>query len=145
SDADVDGNHIETLLLTFFFRYMRPLIDAGHLYIAVPPLYKISYKNFKKYIHSEQEKEEMIKEIVEKYKLKNPDSIKIQRYKGLGEMNPDELYETTMNKETRILKKIVYDDFIENDLIFTKLMGKEVKSRKKFIIDNFNEVKQLDI
>ena len=145
TDADVDGNHIETLLLTFFFRYMRPLIDAGHLYIAVPPLYKISYKNIKKYIHSEQEKVEMIKEIVEKYKLKNPDSIKIQRYKGLGEMNPDELYETTMNKETRILKKIVYDDFIENDLIFTKLMGKEVKSRKKFIIDNFNEVKQLDI
>ncbi|MFX0000995.1 MAG: type IIA DNA topoisomerase subunit B [Candidatus Hodarchaeota archaeon] len=144
-DADIDGFHIETLLLTFFFRYLRPLIDEGHLYIAVPPLYKLSYKKSKEYVYSDEEKEKLIKNIKTRYKLKNTDSIKIQRYKGLGEMNSDELYETTMNKETRKLKKVTYEDYIENDLIFTKLMGKEVKARKKFIISNFDEVKTLDI
>jgi DNA gyrase subunit B len=134
-DADVDGFHIETLLLTFFFRYMRPLIDEGHLYIAVPPLYKIAYK----------ERDECFEELKNKYNLKNTESIKVQRYKGLGEMNPEELSETTMNRQTRILKKVTYDDYIENDLIFTKLMGKEVKARKKFIISNFDEVNVLDI
>jgi len=144
-DADVDGFHIETLLLTFFFRYMRPLIDGGYLYIGVPPLYKVSYKKFKQYLYSDKEKENTLNELKLKYKLKNTDSIKVQRYKGLGEMNPEELYDTTMNKETRILKKVTYEDYIENDLIFTKLMGKEVKSRKKFIISNFDEVNVLDI
>ncbi|MFX1595965.1 MAG: toprim domain-containing protein, partial [Promethearchaeota archaeon] len=144
-DADVDGFHIETLLLTFFFRYLRPLIDEGHLYIAVPPLYKVSYKKSKDYVYSDEEKEKLIKNIKTRYNLKNIDSIKVQRYKGLGEMNSDELYETTMNKETRKLKKVTYEDYIENDLIFTKLMGKEVKARKKFIISNFDEVKTLDI
>ncbi len=144
-DADIDGFHIETLLLTFFFRYMRPLIDKGHLYIAVPPLYKVSYKKTKEYVHSEKEKEDMINDLMDKYNLKNSDSIKVQRYKGLGEMNPEELYETTMNITTRILKKVTYEDYIENDLIFTKLMGKEVKARKKFIINNFDEVNVLDI
>jgi DNA gyrase subunit B len=144
-DADIDGFHIETLLLTFFFRYLRPLIDQGHLYIAVPPLYKISYKKTKEYVYSDEEKDKLIKSIKEKYKLKNTDSIKIQRFKGLGEMNSDELYETTMKKDTRRLKKVTYEDYIENDLIFTKLMGKEVKARKKFIISNFDEAQALDI
>jgi len=144
-DADVDGHHIETLLLTFFFRYMRPLIDEGHLFMAVPPLYKVSYKKNKEYVYSDKEKEEKMDELKKKYKLKNTDSIKIQRYKGLGEMNPDELYDTTMNREARILKKIVYEDFLEHDLVFNKLMGPEVKPRKKFIIQNYNEVNTLDI
>jgi DNA gyrase subunit B len=144
-DADIDGYHIETLLLTFFFRYLRPLIDGGHLYIAVPPLFKVSYKKTKEYVYSDEEKEKLLKNIKNKYKLNNFDSIKVQRFKGLGEMNSDELYETTMNKETRRLKKVTYEDYLENDLIFTKLMGKEVKARKKFIISNFDEVKTLDI
>ncbi|MCK4480538.1 MAG: DNA topoisomerase IV subunit B, partial [Candidatus Lokiarchaeota archaeon] len=144
-DADIDGFHIETLLLTFFFRYLRPIIDAGHLYIAVPPLYKISYKKTKEYVYSDNQKENLIKSIKEKYNLKNLDSIKTQRYKGLGEMNSDELYDTTMKKDSRRLKKVTYENYLENDLIFTKLMGKEVKARKKFIISNFDEVKTLDI
>ena len=144
-DADIDGHHIETLLLTFFFRYMRPLIDEGHLYLAVPPLYKVSYKKSKEYVYSDKEKEATIDEYMKKYKLKKEDSIKIQRYKGLGEMNPDELYDTTMKRESRMLKKIVYEDYLETDLIFNQLMGKEVKSRKKFIIQNYDEVKELDV
>ena len=144
-DADIDGFHIETLLLTFFFRYLRPLIDEGHLYIAVPPLYKVSYKKTKEYIYSDNEKEALLKSIKMKYKLKNVESIKIQRFKGLGEMNSDELYDTTMKKDSRRLKKVTYENYLENDLIFTKLMGKEVKARKKFIISNFDEVKTLDI
>ncbi len=145
SDADVDGFHINTLLLTFFFRYMRPLIDKGHLYMAVPPLYKIKYRKTAVYVYSDSEKEEKIKEFIEKYKLKSSDQIKIQRYKGLGEMNPDELYETTMGRESRFLKKITYEDYLEIDQIFTKLMGKEVMARKKFIIESYDEVKLLDI
>ncbi|MFW9901301.1 MAG: type IIA DNA topoisomerase subunit B [Candidatus Thorarchaeota archaeon] len=144
-DADVDGFHIETLLLTFFFRYLRPLIDAGHLYIAVPPLYKVSYKKTKEYVYSDNEKDDLLKNLKTKYKLKNVESIKVQRFKGLGEMNSDELYETTMKKDSRRLKKVTYEDYLENDLIFTKLMGKEVKARKKFIISNFDEVKTLDV
>ncbi|MHA1805546.1 MAG: DNA topoisomerase (ATP-hydrolyzing) subunit B [Promethearchaeota archaeon] len=145
TDADVDGHHIKTLLLTFFFRYMRPLIDEGHLYVAVPPLYKISYKKTSKYVYSDKEKEQYLQELMKRYDLKDTESIKVKRYKGLGEMDPEELYETTMNKETRILKKIVYEDYLENDLVFNRLMGKEVKSRRKFIIENYKEVKTLDI
>ncbi len=144
-DADIDGFHIETLLLTFFFRYMRPLIDEGFLYIAVPPLYKVSYRKSKKYVFSDSEKDTFVQEIITKHKLKDSSSIKVQRYKGLGEMNPEELYDTTMNKETRTLKKVMYEDYIENDLIFTKLMGKEVLSRKKYIFANFDEVNVLDV
>ncbi len=144
-DSDIDGKHIETLLLTFFFRYMRALIDEGFLYLAVPPLYKVSYKRDKFYVLSDKGKAEKLEVLKQKHNLKNVDSIKIQRYKGLGEMNPEELYDTTMNKETRTLKKIIYEDYIENDLIFTKLMGKEVLARKKFIFANFDEVNVLDI
>ena len=137
-DADIDGHHIETLLLTFFFRYMRPLIDEGHLYMAVPPLYELKYKKSREYVYTDKEKEQKTEELTQKYKLMNADSIKIKRFKGLGEMNPEELYETTMNKTTRALKKMTYEDYLENDLIFNKLMGKEVKPRKKFIVENYN-------
>ncbi|MFX0082374.1 MAG: type IIA DNA topoisomerase subunit B [Candidatus Hodarchaeota archaeon] len=144
-DADVDGFHIETLLLTFFFRYMRPLIDEGYLYIACPPLYKVSYKKDQKYVYTDKEKDDFIQELKIKHKLKDTSSIRTQRYKGLGEMNAEELYATTMNRDTRKLKKVTYEDYLENDLMFTKLMGKEVKARKKFIISNFDEVNVLDI
>jgi DNA gyrase subunit B len=144
-DADIDGKHIETLLLTFFFRHLRALIDGGFLYLAVPPLYKVSYKNSKNYVYSDSERDTFMNEIISKYDLKDSSSIKIQRYKGLGEMNPDELFDTTMNRETRLLKKVTYEDYIENDLIFTKLMGKEVLARKKYIFSNFDEVNVLDI
>jgi len=144
-DADIDGHHIETLLLTFFFRYMRPLIDGGYLYMAAPPLYELKYKRASRYVYTDKEKEETLNELKEKYKLQSTDSIKVKRFKGLGEMNPDELYDTTMNRETRILKKITYDNYLETDLIFSKLMGKEVLSRKKYIFQNYNEVNILDI
>ena len=144
-DADIDGKHIETLLLTFFFRHLRALIDGGFLYLAVPPLYKVSYKTSKNYVYSDNERDMFMEEIKSKHKLKDTSSIKIQRYKGLGEMNPEELFQTTMNRETRVLKKITYEDYIENDLIFTKLMGKEVLSRKKYIFSNFDEANVLDI
>ncbi len=144
-DADVDGAHIETLLLTFFFRYMRPLIDNGHLYVAAPPLYYFNYKKTGKYVYSDRQRDEYIKELMEKYELKDSSAINIKRYKGLGEMSPDELYQTTMNRETRVLKRVIYEDYLETDKIFTQLMGKEVKPRRKFIIDNYDEVSVLDI
>ncbi|TXT66631.1 MAG: DNA gyrase subunit B [Promethearchaeota archaeon] len=144
-DADVDGAHIETLLLTFFFRYMRPLIDNGYLYVAAPPLYKLSYRSTEQYVYTDKQRDKVMEEIVDKYDLENRSSIKIKRYKGLGEMSPDELYRTTMNKETRILKRIVYEDHLETDQTFTRLMGKEVTPRKKFIINNYDEVNILDI
>jgi len=144
-DADIDGFHIETLLLTFFFRYMRPLIDEGHLYIACPPLYKVSYRKDQKYVYTDKERDEFIQELKKKHKLNDVNSIRTQRYKGLGEMNADELYITTMDRDTRKLKKVTYEDYLENDLMFTKLMGKEVKARKKFIISHFDEVNMLDI
>ncbi len=144
-DSDIDGKHIETLLLTFFFRFMRPLIDEGHLFLAMPPLYKVSYKKTKYYVYSDKEKEDNMEDLKQKYSLKNTDKIKIQRYKGLGEMNPEELYDTTMKKETRVLKRITYEDYLESDLIFTKLMGKEVRSRKKYLFAHYDEVKNLDI
>ncbi len=144
-DADVDGSHIKTLLLTFFFRYMRNLIDAGVIYIAVPPLYKIAYKKTKIYVYTDKEKDDRLKETKEKYGITDYDSIKVQRYKGLGEMNPDELFETTMNKETRLLKRVTYVDFVEINELFTQLMGPDSNARKKFIIENYESVKVLDI
>ncbi|MCK4238943.1 MAG: DNA topoisomerase IV subunit B, partial [Candidatus Lokiarchaeota archaeon] len=146
-DADIDGSHIETLLLTFFFRYMRPLIENGHLYVALPPLYKINYKKFKKYAFNDKERDNIVKDLMEKYKIKieNKGSIKIQRYKGLGEMNPPELYETTMNKDNRSLLRVKIEDLIETDQIFSQLMGDEVQPRKKFIVDKYKDVKVLDI
>lgn len=143
-DADIDGFHIETLLLTFFFRYMRPLIDNGHLFIAVPPLYKLKYRKTQKYVYNDEEKVKEVQKLMDKYNLKKMDSVRVSRFKGLGEMNPDELYETCMNKETRIVKKVTYENYLANDEIFSKLMGKEVKARKKFILDHYDEYNVLD-
>jgi DNA gyrase subunit B len=137
TDADVDGSHIRTLLLTFFFRYMPQLIEDGHLYIAQPPLYRISYKNQVKYAYTEKEKDKIVKEVGEKANL--------QRYKGLGEMNPIQLWETTMNPENRTLLLVTVDDAAESDRTFDMLMGDAVDPRRKFIQTHAKAVRNLDI
>lgn len=133
TDADVDGEHIETLILTFFFRHMPEIIKEGYLYIAMPPLYKITAGKDSKYAYSDEEKEVVVKEFE---KLATRNIINLQRYKGLGEMNPDQLWETTMNPENRILKQVNIDDAEEADATFTMLMGDEVPPRKHFIQSN---------
>ncbi len=144
ADADVDGAHIRTLLLTFFFRYMRPLIENGNVYLAQPPLFKLSKKGMEDiYCYTDEELERKYKELEEKGIQR--DSISIQRYKGLGEMNPEQLWDTTMNPETRILIKVTMDDAIKADRIFTILMGDEVAPRRKFIEENAKYVKNLDV
>ncbi len=135
-DADVDGKHIETLLLTLFFRYMKELIENGNLYMAKPPLYKITSGKKEKWVYTEKERKEIEKEW--------GSNIRIQRYKGLGEMNPTQLWETTMNPENRILKKVTIDDAQKADETFTKLMGDEVPPRKRFIQTRAKEA-ELDI
>ncbi len=137
TDADVDGSHIRTLLLTFFFRYMPKLVEDGHLYIAQPPLYRIAYKNQVRYVYSDKEKDKAIKEIGEKAGL--------QRYKGLGEMNPEQLWETTMNPTNRTLLQVNVDDAAEADRTFDMLMGDAVDPRKKFIQTHAKSVRNLDI
>lgn len=138
TDADVDGEHIRTLLLTFFFRYMRPLIEGGYLYIAQPPLFKISKGKQIIYAFSERERLERIKEFGEK-------GVNTQRYKGLGEMNPKQLWETTMDPETRMTVKVTVDDAVEADELFTILMGEKVEPRKEFIENHAKDVVNLDI
>lgn len=138
TDADVDGAHIRTLLLTLFFRYMRPLIDAGYVYIAQPPLYRIKKGKSEYYIHSDRELEAKKKEIGDK-------GLTIQRYKGLGEMNPEQLWETTMNPETRTLLQVTLEDAIRADEIFRILMGDDVEPRRDFIEMHAKEVVDLDI
>jgi DNA gyrase subunit B len=137
TDADVDGSHIRTLLLTFFFRYMPKLIEEGHLYIAQPPLYRIAYKNQIKYAYTEKEKDKIIKEVGEKANL--------QRYKGLGEMNPTQLWETTMNPENRTLLLVTVEDATESDRTFDMLMGDAVDPRRKFIQTHAKTVRNLDV
>ena len=137
TDADVDGAHIKTLLLTFFFRYMKPLIERGNIYVAQPPLYKLEYNKESHYLYNEQELNDKLKEIDG-----NP---RIQRYKGLGEMNPEQLWETTMNPGNRVLKRIELEDNIEAEDMFTILMGSKVEPRRDFIYKHGLEVKYLDI
>ena len=138
ADADVDGAHIRTLLLTFFFRYMRPLIDNGYVYIAQPPLYKVKKQKKEYYVYSDKQLEALLEEI-------GKSGIELQRYKGLGEMNPEQLWETTMNPETRILVKVKLEDAIKADEIFTILMGDDIGPRRQFIESNAKFVKNLDI
>ncbi len=144
ADADVDGAHIRTLLLTFFFRYMRPLIENGNVYLAQPPLYKLSKKGMEDiYCYTDEDLDKAYKELEEKGITR--DQLGLQRYKGLGEMNPEQLWETTMDPEKRILIKVTMDDAIKADEIFTLLMGDEVEPRREFIQQNAKYVKNLDI
>ncbi|MFH2106764.1 MAG: DNA topoisomerase (ATP-hydrolyzing) subunit B [Candidatus Micrarchaeota archaeon] len=136
TDADVDGSHIRTLILTLFYRYFKPVIEKGYLYIAQPPLYKIKRGKTVEYAYSDDELAKM---------LFGNEKAEIQRYKGLGEMNPDQLWETTMDPETRTLKKVTIDDVMKADEMFTVLMGSEVEPRKEFIQTYAKEVKNLDI
>ncbi|WKN44767.1 DNA topoisomerase (ATP-hydrolyzing) subunit B [Tunicatimonas pelagia] len=133
TDADVDGSHIRTLILTFFFRYMRALIESGYLYIALPPLYLVKKGKEERYIWTEEERETAVKELAGDGKI---ESVSVQRYKGLGEMNPEQLWETTMNPETRSLKLVTIESAAEADHLFSMLMGDEVAPRREFIEKN---------
>ena len=160
TDADVDGSHIATLLMTFFFRYMREVVEGGHIYLAKPPLYLLKASGNKKwYVYSDEEKDDKIAELIEKRRANgatiNPDDSPakqaglsdIQRYKGLGEMDADQLWETTMNPENRVLVQVKIDDAEKADAIFTKLMGDEVALRKSFIQNRAKDVnlEELDV
>jgi len=138
TDADVDGAHIRTLLLTFFYRHMPQVIEAGYLYIAQPPLYRVSTGKQTRYAHTEKERDAIIKA----FNVKN---LSVQRFKGLGEMNADQLWETTMNPETRVLLRAEIDDAVEADAIFTMLMGEKVAPRKNFINAEARKVQNLDV
>jgi DNA gyrase subunit B len=138
ADADVDGAHIATLLLTFFYRYMQPLIEHGRVYIAQPPLFMLRKGAKKHYVYSEDERDKLWRELGQK-------GVYIQRYKGLGEMNPDQLWETTLDPENRLLVQIKIDDAVEADRLFSILMGDEVEPRRDFIQENAKYVKNLDI
>lgn len=140
TDADVDGSHIRTLLLTFFFRYMQSLIEEGHLYIAQPPLYRIVYKNQVSYSYTENEKIRILKDFGS-----NTEKVSISRYKGLGEMNPTQLWETTMDPARRSLMLVTVDDAAEADRTFDMLMGSAVPPRRRFIQTHAREVRNLDI
>ena len=138
TDADVDGAHIRTLLLTFFYRYMRPLIENGRIYIAQPPLYLLKKGRESWYLYSDDELSELLGKI-------GRENISLQRYKGLGEMNPEQLWETTMNPEGRTILQVQLEDAMEADEIFSILMGDKVEPRRKFIEDHAKLVRNLDI
>ena len=140
ADADVDGSHIRTLLLTFFFRYLRPLIEAGYVYIAMPPLYKITVGKKIQYAYNDAERDRILQSLEV-----SEDKAGIQRYKGLGEMNPDQLWDTTMNPATRNIMQVRLDDAVEADTMFTTLMGECVEPRRKFIEENALLVSNLDV
>ncbi len=137
TDADVDGSHIMTLLLTFFYRYMKPLVERGHVYVAMPPLYRLQKGKRVEYVYTDAEKDKLVQELGE--------GSAIQRYKGLGEMNPSQLWETTMDPAVRKLKKVMVEDIVAADLMFTVLMGDEVEPRRKFIEEHALEVVNLDV
>ena len=139
TDADVDGAHICTLMLTFFYRFMRPLIEKGYVYIAQPPLYKVDQGKQTYYTYSEEEQRALLQRIGEGKKLD------IQRYKGLGEMDASQLWETTMDYNTRTLIKVTIDNYEEADETFSMLMGEKVPPRRKFIEENAKYVQNLDI
>lgn len=140
ADADVDGSHIRTLLLTFFFRYMEKLIEGGYVYIAMPPLYKIAYNRQVRYAYNDDEKTRILQEL-----KADENTVNIQRYKGLGEMNPDQLWETTMDPQRRSIMKVTLEDAIGADIMFSTLMGEQVEPRRKFIEENALLVSNLDI
>lgn len=139
ADADVDGAHIQTLLLTFFFRYMRPLIENGYVYLAQPPLFKVSKGNRHEYAYSDEERDKFIEE------MGGSNSCETQRYKGLGEMDPQQLWETTMDPETRIMLRVTLDDAMQADETFSILMGDKVEPRREFIEKNAKYVQNLDV
>ncbi len=139
TDADVDGAHIRILMLTFFYRYMRPLVEKGYVYAAMPPLYKVTKGKMEKYVYNDEELQKLLDEIGRDPKPE------IQRYKGLGEMSAEQLWQTTMNPETRTMMRITPEDAAEADQIFTLLMGDQVEPRRKFIEENADLVKDLDI
>jgi DNA gyrase subunit B len=159
TDADVDGSHISTLLMTFFFRYMKAVIDGGHLYLAKPPLFELvkSGRKTQVFIYDEDELEDYLDKIIDKRKkagdsidpnverYKQAGFVEQKRYKGLGEMDADQLFETTMNPEKRVLVQVKVEDAEKADTIFSKLMGTEVELRKNFIQANAKFVKELDI
>ncbi len=138
TDADIDGSHIRTLLLTFFFRYMRPLVDLGYMYIAQPPLFRLKHGKSIQYAYSDEEKDRLLKKMPKT-------GVGLQRYKGLGEMNPDQLWKTTMDPETRTLLQVTLDDAAEADHLFSVLMGSETGPRSQFIRENAQYVRNLDI
>jgi len=140
ADADVDGSHIRTLLLTFFYRYMTELIEKGHVYLAMPPLYKIAYEKKVFYAYDDAEKDKLLAE-----SGRDPEKVSVQRYKGLGEMNPDQLWETTMDPDRRSIMQIHLDDAVEAERIFTTLMGEQVEPRRLFIEENALNVSNLDV
>ena len=156
TDADVDGAHIRTLLLTFFYRYAKPLIEKGFIYIAQPPLYRAKKGKEERYVYTDGELERAVSEMggasaemaaaegVEGG-VKLAGGIYIQRYKGLGEMNPGQLWSTTMDPENRVLLRVSIEDAVEADRLFTILMGDEVEPRKQFILEHAREVKNLDV
>ena len=137
TDADVDGSHIMTLLLTFFYRHMKELVERGHVYVAMPPLYRLQSGKRVEYVYSDQEKDKLVKEM--------GGEIAIQRYKGLGEMNPKQLWETTMDPAVRKLKQVMVEDALKADQMFTVLMGDEVEPRREFIQKHAAEVINLDV
>jgi DNA gyrase subunit B len=138
TDADVDGSHIRTLLLTFFYRFMKPLVEDGYVYIAQPPLYQVKQNKNEHYVYSDKELEVLLAKI-------GRQGITVQRYKGLGEMNAEQLWETTMNPEGRTVLRVTLEDAILADETFSMLMGDKVEPRKEYILAHAKEVRNLDV
>jgi DNA gyrase subunit B len=149
TDADVDGSHIRTLLLTFFFRQMRQLLDEGYIYIAQPPLYLVKKGKTERYAYSDAERDEILAAFRGPAAAdgdgKSERGIHVQRYKGLGEMNPEQLWKTTMDPDVRTLLQVTMEDAVEADAVFTRLMGEEVEPRRQFIEQNARYVRNLDV